>query len=136
MDYRIAILAVGLMLVVFASNAQEKTSSQRPLENGKTVYDTYCLSCHQSDGSGIPNLAPPLVKGEYVNGEKDRLIDIVLKGMEGVTIKGETYFNPMPPFDYLSDQEIADVLTYIRANFENSGSAVVADEVKARREFN
>ena len=53
--------------------------------------------------------------------------------MEGVEIKGETYFNPMPPFDYLPDQDIADVLTYIRNNFENQGGAVSLEEVKASR---
>jgi mono/diheme cytochrome c family protein len=74
-----------------------------------------------------------LIKGTFVNGEKDRLINIILQGMQGVEIKGEYYANPMPAFDYLSDQDIAEVLTYVRNGFSNSGSAISADDVALAR---
>jgi len=132
MNSRLWVLALGLFLTIFESQAQDAPAPER-LDNGKAVYEASCLACHQADGSGIPNLAPPLIKGQFINGDKAKLIEIVLKGMEGVEIKGETYFNPMPPFDYLPDQDIADVLTYIRNNFENQGGAVSLEEVKASR---
>jgi mono/diheme cytochrome c family protein len=101
-------------------------------EAGKAVYEQTCLACHQVDGSGVPNLAPPLIDGTFVE-DKQRLIAIVLNGMQGVEIKGEHYANPMPGFDYLSDKEIADVLTFVRSNFDNKGDAVTVEDVKSVR---
>ena len=107
--------------------------SQPVNDNGKMVYEQSCLACHQADGSGVPGLAPPLIKGVFVNGEKERVINIILNGLEGVEIKGETYANPMPAFDFLSDEDIASVLTYVRNNFENKGEAITREEVAAVR---
>ena len=100
---------------------------------GKGIYDTYCLSCHQADGGGVPNLNAPLIKSANVVGPKNKLIDIILTGMQGVEIDGETYSNSMPAFNYLSEQQIADVLTFVRNNFGNKASAVTIAEVKAMK---
>src|SRR6188474_616653 len=64
-------------------------------DRGKEVYDQNCLACHQIDGSGVPMLTPSLVNAGYVQGDKVRLINIVLKGLKGVEINGEMYDNPM-----------------------------------------
>lgn len=102
---------------------------------GKKVYETYCLACHQADGTGVQRMNPPLVKTEWVLGDKKRLIGIVLNGMdEPIEIDGETFSNIMAPHDFLKDQEIADVLTYVRNSFGNKASAVTAAEVKAARD--
>ncbi|MFB6317269.1 c-type cytochrome [Saccharicrinis sp. FJH54] len=119
--------------VIFMASAQN-TKKDAP-KTGEQVYRQNCLACHQVNGSGVPNLAPTLHNTSYVNGDKSKLIDIVLKGFnEDVEIEGETFANPMPPFAHLSDDDIAKVLTYIRSNFENKAEAVSAEEVKARRE--
>jgi mono/diheme cytochrome c family protein len=77
---------------------------------------------------------PPLIKTSYVLGDKKRLINVVLKGLnEEVEINGEYYDNPMPPQPQLTDQQIADVLTYVRNSFGNKASAVSVAEVKAMR---
>jgi len=87
-----------------------------------------------ADGGGAPHLNPPLIQTEYVLGDKSRLIQIVLKGMkEKLVIDDEAYSNIMAPHNYLTDQQIADVLTYIRNNFGNKVSAVTLAEVKAAR---
>ena len=106
------------------------------IEKGKTVYMSYCMACHQADGAGIPNMNPPLAKTEYVLGDKLRLINIVLNGLtEEMTINGEEYSNPMPPHNFLKDDEIADVLSYVRNNFGNKASVVTkAEVVKARKQ--
>jgi len=102
---------------------------------GKKVYETYCLACHQADGTGVQRMNPPLVKTQWVLGDKKRLIGIVLNGMdEPIEIDGETYSNIMAPHDFLKDQEVADVLTYVRNSFGNKASAVTAAEVKAARD--
>lgn len=108
--------------------------SKNTLAAGKALYMQHCVTCHQVDGGGVQSLNPPLTKTSYVLGPKPRLIHVVLKGMSQQEIDGEKYSNAMPPFDYLGDQEIADVLTYIRNSFGNKASAVSASEVKEIRE--
>ncbi|HTJ52769.1 MAG TPA: cytochrome c [Cyclobacteriaceae bacterium] len=126
------IIAVVVLVLSYAGAFAQKASKQS-IEKGKLVYEQYCLTCHQVDGSGVPNLNPPLIKTTFVAGDKKKLISIVLKGLNDVEVNGETYSNPMPPFDFMSDEEIADVLTYVRNSFTNKGSAVTAAEVKASR---
>jgi len=76
---------------------------------------------------------PSLVKMKYVLGDKVTLVRIILKGMQGVDIDDERYRNVMAPHADLTDQQIADVLTYVRNSFGNKASVVTAGEVKAIR---
>lgn len=104
------------------------------IERGKKVYDNTCLACHQANGSGVPGMNPPLTKTKWVLGDKKVLINIVLKGLdEEIEVNDETYSNVMPALAHLSDQEIADVLTYVRNNFGNKASQVTEAEVKKLR---
>jgi len=101
---------------------------------GKAIYDENCLTCHQADGKGVPGMNPPIAKTDWVLGDKTRLINVLLKGLKTpVNINGQTYHNPMPSHAFLSDTDIANVLTYIRSNFGNKASAVTAEEVKLVR---
>lgn len=103
-------------------------------DSGKVVYDAYCLACHQADGRGVPGQNPPLAKTDWVLGDKTRLIGVVLNGLtEEVEINGEVYGNPMPAHDFLTDRQVADVLTYVRSHFGNQASGVKPEEVKAVR---
>jgi mono/diheme cytochrome c family protein len=104
------------------------------ITRGKTVYAANCLPCHQADGSGVPNLNPPLIQTSWVLGPKAVLINQVLKGSKGqVEIEGDRFENAMPAQAHLSDQQIADVLTYVRNSFGNKASAVAPAEVKLER---
>lgn len=124
------ITIIALLLISIAAQNPIAASKQR----GKKVYDLYCLACHQADGGGVPRMNPPLTKTSYVLGDKKALINIVLKGLdEPIEINGETYTNVMAPHDFLKDQEIADVLTYVRNSFGNKASLVSAAEVKVVR---
>ena len=103
-------------------------------EAGSQLYGQHCSACHMADGKGDGIRFPPLDQSEWVQGEKDRLIEVVLKGLEGpITVKGETFLGAMPPLDYLTDKEIADVLTYIRTSFGNNAVGVREDEVSRVR---
>lgn len=134
---RIAIIFFSCFLISQAVEAQERPKLKKAMENGAKLYEQHCLACHQSDGSGVPNLTPPLIHTSFVTGDKVRLIKIILKGMQGEEVDGETYDNPMPAFDYLKDDEIADLLTYIRNNFSNKADPVFREEVeKVRRSIN
>ena len=114
-----------------ASYAQK--ASKESIAKGKLVFEQNCLVCHQADGSGVPHLNPPLIKSSFVLGDKKKLISIVLKGLSDVEIDGESYSNPMPSMDFLSDEDIANVLTYIRNSFTNKASSITAAEVTAGR---
>jgi len=101
---------------------------------GKQVYTSYCQGCHMENGMGVPALNPPLGGTDWVTGDKDRLIRVVLNGLnEPIEINGETYQNVMASHGFLSDQQIADVLTYIRNAFGNEASPISVGEVAAER---
>src|SRR6478609_654782 len=125
------IVAVCCMAFIIAEAQQQPPQKQR----GATLYKKYCLSCHQANGTGVPRMNPPLINTSYVTGDKTKLITWVLKGSvdNNVPIDGEEYSNNMPAQNYLSDQQIADVLTYVRGSFGNKASAVAATEVKTVR---
>ena len=112
---------------------ESKASLEESMNRGKVVYEKYCLTCHQADGSGVQKLNPPLRGTSFVLGDPIQLIQIVKKGMSGVQVDEETYNNPMPAFEQvLDEQQTADVLTYIRNSFGNQAGAVtVADVEKA-----
>lgn len=122
------------LLIQPTSTVARQDALKASMERGKKTYNTYCLSCHQADGSGVPGLNPPLIKTTWVLGDKKRLINIVLKGMnEPIEIEGDTYENVMAPHAFLKDDQVADVLNYVRNSFGNKASIVTAAEVKAVR---
>lgn len=134
-------LAVTLSLLVFLSVflfAQVKQPSiKASVDRGQKVYEITCIACHQKNGGGVPRLNPPLIKTTYVLGDKQRLINIVLKGLDQVIeIDDEEYTNAMPSVAQLTDQQIADVLTYVRNSFGNKASAITVAQVKAERAKN
>jgi mono/diheme cytochrome c family protein len=107
------------------------------IANGKKLYTQYCVTCHQADGKGVPAMNPPLINTTYVLGDKIKLIQIVLNGFnEDVQINGQTYSNNMTPHAFMKDQEIADVLTYVRNSFGNKASLVSATLVRNVRLIN
>lgn len=109
---------------------------QASITRGKQLYLEQCLACHQADALGVSGMNPPLVKTKFVMGDKVTLVKIVLNGMTGVEVEGEDYHGVMAPHSDLSDQQIADVLTYVRNSFGNKAKAVTASEVKAIRATN
>jgi mono/diheme cytochrome c family protein len=102
---------------------------------GKTTYMSVCLACHQPTGLGLPPVFPPITKSPYVNGSAERLATMILKGNAGpMVIEGKHYNNIMPGQEaMLTDEKIAAVMTYVRANFGNNAPAVSPDVVKAAR---
>lgn len=107
------------------------------IEQGEAVYGQYCVACHQTDGNGMSGAFPPLSQTKWVEGDKAELIGIILNGMQGpITVKGEEYNNVMASHDFLSDEDIAAVLTYVRQSFGNSASEVAVAEVAEARKAN
>lgn len=97
---------------------------------GKQKFNLYCATCHQPNAQGDGNRFPTLVDTDWVTGDKKRLIKIILQGMEGsIEVNGKTFNGIMPPNEFLSDQDVAEISTYIRTNFGNQASPITPDEV-------
>ena len=114
------------------------------ISSGKEIYmkaapgGGLCFTCHQPNGQGITGQFPPLAGSDWVLGEKERLIKISIHGLMGeIEVNGVKYNNVMAPPGIppgsLTDQQIADVLTYIRNEWGNSASAVSPEEVATIR---
>jgi nitrite reductase (NO-forming) len=107
-------------------------------EAGKQTYMAVCFACHQPTGMGLPGMFPPVAGTDWVNAQKpDRLIRMVLHGLVGpIKINGVPFATPapiMPPQGMLPDDQIANVLTYLRSAFGNHAAAVTPEEVAAIR---
>ncbi|MBI1177469.1 DUF1080 domain-containing protein [bacterium] len=112
--------------------------SPKAPEPGAAIFEATCLACHQPEGNGLPGVYPPLAGSDWVQGDTDRLIKVVLHGLSGpLTVKGDVFVTTpglqMPSFAALDDQQIADVLSHVRSHFGNSASKVSEDEVKRVR---
>lgn len=129
------LLLMGMKNNSLNENRRLQPDIKKSIIAGEKVFKKYCISCHQADGSGVPNLNPPLINTTYVMGDKEKLIKIILNGLnEEVEIDDEVFANPMPALgSVLKDQQIADVLTFVRNSFGNKASAITANEVKAVR---
>ena len=104
------------------------------VKGGQTIYRTYCVACHSNDGKGDGLRFPSLDSSEYVLTNKKRLINILLNGLQiPITVKGTVFTNKMPSHSFLSDKDIALVLTYIRQNFHNNASEILPKEVTLER---
>ncbi|HEY9855735.1 MAG TPA: cytochrome c [Stenomitos sp.] len=104
------------------------------VKKGEELYTANCASCHQATGEGMAGTFPPLAGSEFTNGPAKDHITIVLKGKSGpITVKGQQYNGAMPPFAQLTDEEIADIISYERTTWGNKGGMVTADDVKALR---
>ena len=101
---------------------------------GESTFIGVCSTCHQRDAKGLAGVFPPLSGSDYLNGDKARVIHTVLAGLSGpVTVNGQTFNGAMPALGNLTDHEIADVLTFVRASFGNQSAAVTDAEVAAER---
>lgn len=103
------------------------------MARGKEVYTAYCVSCHLEEGEGIEEVYPPVAKADYLMADKKRAIEQILKGASGeMKVNGKIYNTEMSGFD-LTDQEVSDVLNYVRNSFGNKGGVTTPAEVKAIR---
>lgn len=102
-----------------------------PAQLGKKVYATICQACHQPTGQGMPGIFPQLAGSEWVQGNEERIILIVLHGLHGpITVEGKQYDNVMAALgSAMKDDQVAHVLTYIRQEWGNNAPEVKAETV-------
>lgn len=112
---------------------QQTPKSTQP-DEGNKIYLNYCLSCHQKDGTGVPGMYPPLQKSDWVNGDKKKIINALINGLEGdIKVNNELYSSVMPKQSYLTNRQISQVLSYVRKNFGNHADSVTLKDVSLIR---
>lgn len=106
--------------------------------DGAKVYNTVCAACHMANGQGVPGMFPPVAGSEWVTGDPERLVKIILHGITGeIEVAGEVYSGMMPPWGgSLKDAEVAAVATYLRSTWGNKASAVAVADVARIRSAN
>lgn len=132
-------------VITYIKNNELKKNTEllkKQFPKGVNVYQTICKTCHGDDGNGIASLAPPLNHSEWVNGKKENLISIVLQGLTGpVKVNNKLYKTPevsgeMPGLisnKEITDQDIAEVLSFIRKSWSNNADAVSESDVSKVR---
>src|SRR6266498_1308210 len=124
------------MKKVTGPQGAEQVAELSPRDRGKKIFAANCQTCHQANGLGVAGQYPPLAGSEFTTGGSRRPAMIVMKGLQGpVTVKGEKFGAAvMQPWDKtLTDQKIADVLTYERSEWGNNASPVTAEQIAALR---
>ena len=117
-----------------AALASAENSAPDSRTPGQRLYGVHCLSCHQADGGGVPNMQPAIAGGTWVKGDARALALFVMSGgFDSASRKDSSVGNVMPPFRQLSDADLAEILTYIRQKFGDGASAVTAAEVADAR---
>ncbi|KAF1716234.1 nitrite reductase, copper-containing [Pseudoxanthomonas yeongjuensis] len=102
---------------------------------GKELFNGTCATCHQPNGEGMPGVFPPLAKSDYIAADRKRLTSVMLHGLQGpVTVNGKEYNSIMPPMSQLTDDEVAQLATYVLNSWGNPGGHVTkAEAAEARK---
>jgi len=130
--HRIIIIAAA---AITALSLQKKPviDLKASIARGQEVYTAQCLSCHMEQGEGIENVFPPLAKSDYLMADKKRSILQVIHGASGeMKVNGVTYNSEMPAID-LTDEQVSDVLNYVRNTWGNKADAITPQEVSQAR---
>jgi mono/diheme cytochrome c family protein len=119
---RILILPMLLMLTISGC------ANKKP--DGKQLYTTHCLQCHQSDGLGVPGMFPPLAGTSITKWPKENVISLLIYGFRGpLEVEGKSYYQDMPAFGYLKDEEIVAILNYVRNHWGNKAPRISLKDV-------
>ena len=131
--WRITAMSVASLTAAAFANAETPAADAQP--PGQRLYGRHCLSCHQADGGGVPNMQPPIAGGTWVQGDARALALFVMSGgFDSASRKDSDVGNVMPPFRQLADADLAEILTFIRQKFGNGAAPVTAADVaEARR---
>lgn len=104
------------------------------IKRGEAVFNATCKNCHQQNGQGLPGVYPPLAQSDFLAANTQKVIDIVVHGLNGeITVNGKVYNLDMPAQTQLTDEQVADVLNFVRNSWGNKGKMVTIAQVKAGR---
>ena len=136
------IIASGFIVLVLSCNSSEKNkftiamssaeklapqnnNLKESMKRGEEIYMDFCMSCHLTDGKGVPRTYPPLANSDYLKTNQIESIKAIKYGMSGkFEVNGVTYNNVMTPLG-LADDEVADVMNYINNSWGNSNQTLI-----------
>jgi nitrite reductase (NO-forming) len=125
------------MAAVATAAASAKTGEltlQEQIDAGKALFTGTCSTCHQPEGQGMEGVFPPLAKSDYIAADPKRVATSILHGLVGpVTVNGKDYNSNMPPMSQLTDDEVANISTYVLNSWGNPGGRVTKEEAAAIR---
>jgi nitrite reductase (NO-forming)/hydroxylamine reductase len=125
--------AADSAVAVHAAEASSMSLEER-IANGEKIFSAHCSACHQAEGQGLAGAFPPLAESDYLDAGTGIAISAVLNGLSGpITVNGKDYNAVMPNLSYLSDSDVADVVTFVFNSFGNKGGEVASGEVAAAR---
>ena len=107
---------------------------EQQVKAGEVLYSGTCVTCHQGNGQGLANVFPPLAKSDFLAADLQRAIDFPLNGHSGpIKVNGQDFNSVMPPMSQLTDDEIANILTYVANSWGNPGGRISKEDVAKRR---
>tara|TARA_R110000850_G_scaffold13062_3_gene42853 strand:- start:4 stop:399 length:396 start_codon:yes stop_codon:yes gene_type:complete len=124
--FSVTLFAICLTLIVGFSGQQNS-------KNGKELYEEHCQSCHMKMGKGFLKMYPPLTDTTWV-GRDEKIVGNILNGLKGeIIVNGKTYDKEMPPMAYLTNEEIAAIINYIRKEIVGVEANISAKKVQQLR---
>jgi mono/diheme cytochrome c family protein len=117
------------------SKETKRVSLSLSAKRGEKVYQQTCVACHQPSGEGAPGVFPPLSGSDWLTRNPKHAIMVVTKGLTGpVTVSGKKYNGVMPAHNTLNDQQVTDVINYVRNAFEVQSGDIDIKLVKQVKE--
>ncbi len=117
-----------------AAKAGELTEADQ-IAAGKALFAGTCSTCHQPEGQGMPGVFPPLAGSDYIKADPKAVARVILHGLQGpVTVNGTEYNSVMPPMSQLTDDEVANISTYVLNSWGNPGGRVTKAEAAQIRQ--
>ncbi len=128
---RVVLLIFGALFLLASCTTSAPQHHKNPqAAKGEALYQVSCGACHQSNGQGLEGIAPPLAGTRWASESEERLARIVLHGLRGsITVADKEYNLEMPALGFFNDQDIAAILTYIRAAWGKPAESVSEETI-------
>ena len=129
-----ALIIVVLLTSTYWLVFSQSNSLEQSIKRGQEVFNATCKNCHMENGQGMAGVYPPLAKSDFLAQNAKRAIGIVVNGLDGeITVNGKIYNLDMPAQKQLTDQQVTDVLNFVRNSWGNKGKPITAAQVKTAR---
>jgi cytochrome c551 len=131
------ILCSALFILLSCSKTRQQenenaTKLRQYFVRGEKLYLSYCSNCHQTTGTGLGLLYPPLNKSDFIDQQFEKVVCLIRQGVSGeLVVNGKTYNQPMPAMPQLSDLEVAEIVTYLYNNWDRSRGLISVQDVSA-----
>jgi len=131
----IFIFLIYCLLIGLTGCSNQKTSEneikfQQYFVQGELLYIKHCSNCHQSAGTGLGLVYPPINQSDFMDNHFEEVLCLMKYGREGeLIVNGKSYIQPMPGVAALTDLEIAEIATYIYNSWEHQRGLIEVSTV-------